>query len=103
MFREEDYLNGEEPYASVEAPKNGCRWAGCLYERKTGGFDLFYDHANSEFKPLDIATITKLRHMSLAESGIIFVTHLEEERHQKKLLEDARQRLLEWVAATIGN
>jgi len=44
MFREEDYLNGEEPYASVEAPKNGCRWAGCLYERKTGVVINFWDH-----------------------------------------------------------
>ncbi len=103
MFREEDYLNREGPYACVETPQNGCRWAGCLYKRKTGGFDLFYDHANSEFKPLDVGTITKLRQMSFADNGVVFITHLEEDRSQKKLLEDARQRLLEWVAATIGN
>ena len=103
MFREEDYLNCEEPYACVEAPKHGCRWAGCLYKRKNGGFDLFYDHANSEFKPLDIGTITKLRHMSLADNGVVFITHLDEERSYKELLQDARQRLLEWIGTTIGN
>jgi len=103
MFQEEDYTNSEEPDACFEAPKNGCRWAGCLYHRKNGGFDLFYDHANSEFKPLDPAKITLLRHMSQAENGVVFITRLDEENSEKKLIEHARQSLLAWIASTIGN
>ena len=102
MFQEEDYINSEEPYTCFEAPKNGCRWAGCLYQRKNGGFDLFYDHANSEVKPLDLAKITLLRHMSEAQSGVVFIARVDEEASEKKLIEHARQRLLEWIASTIG-
>jgi hypothetical protein len=102
MFQEEDYTNCEEPWACVEASQNGCVWAGCLYQRKDGGFDLFYDHRSSDFKPLDIARITMLRHMSEADNGVVFIKRLEE-RTQKKLLEDARQHLLDWVAATLGD
>jgi hypothetical protein len=101
MFQEEDYLNPEEPFASVEVPRNGCLWAGYLYERKSGGFDLFYDHANSDFKPLEIPKITMLRHM--VEHGQDFIAHLEPEKNQKKLLENARGRLLDWIVAKVGN
>ena len=101
MFREEDYLNPEEPLASVEAPRNGCVWAGYLYERKTGGFDLFYDHANSDFKPLEIAKITMLRHM--VERGEDFIAHLAPEKERKKLVARARELLLQWVMATVGD
>jgi hypothetical protein len=103
MFREEDYVNCEEPYAGLEVPEAGCTWAGCLYQRTNGGFDLFYDHANSEFKPLDLGKITHLRQMSQEENGVVFITHLDNEKSQKKLFERARQSLLEWVSSTIGN
>jgi len=100
MFREDDYLDPEEPSVSVEAVRNGCTWAGSLYQRKTGGFDLFYDHENSDFKPLDVSKITALRHE--AERGANFVAHLEPERNRKVLLETAKQCLLDWVITRVG-
>jgi len=103
MFREEEYENSDEPFACLEAMKNGCTWAGCLYKRKGGGVDLFYDHENSEFKPLDLGKITMLRHLSMAANGLVFVTRLDEERNQTRLLENAKRQLLAWIAATIGN
>ena len=103
MFREEEYVNADEPYLCLEAAKDSCTWAGCMYQRKTGGFDLFYDHANSEFKPLAVDKITKLRHLSQADGGVVFVTHLIQDASQKKLLEHATQQLLEWIATTIGS
>ena len=103
MFREEDYVNSEEPSLSFEASKEGCQWAGCLYQRKAGGFDLFYDHANSDFKTIAVGKITQLRHMAEAENGVIYVGRLDAEKSQKALLNNAKQRLLEWVAATVGN
>jgi hypothetical protein len=63
MFLENNYLNPDEP-EGVSASANGCVWAGCLYERKSGGFDLFYDHASSDFRPLNVEAITKLRHLA---------------------------------------
>jgi len=102
MFQEVDYTNCEEPYACIEASRNGCTWAGCLYQRKDGGFDFFYDHANSDFKPLDTGKITSLRHMSEADNGVVFIKRLEEQP-QKKLLQDARLHLLDWVADTLGD
>ena len=101
MFQEGDYLNPDEPIFCVEGFRNGCTWAGCLYQRKDGGFDLFYDHANSDFKPLDTGKITSLRRMAEAENGVVFIKTLEEQS-QKKLLQDARLHLLDWVAATLG-
>jgi hypothetical protein len=47
MLLEEEYVNADEP-SGVSVADNGCMWAGCLYQRKSGGFDLFYDHANSD-------------------------------------------------------
>jgi len=103
VFQEDDYLNSsDEPY-EVEVTTKGCRWAGCLYERKVGGSDLFYDHANSDFKPLDVAKITMLRKMSEGENGVVFVARLDKEKNQKALVEKAKQQLLQWVAATIGS
>lgn len=100
MFREEDYLNVDDEPLVVEVPRNGCVWAGYLYEHKSGGFDLFYDHQNSDFKPLEIAKITMLRHM--VERGEGFVAHLEPKSNQKDLLENARERLLDWIVAKVG-
>jgi len=62
MFIEEDYRNPDEP-EGVSASENGCIWAGCLHQRKSGGFDLFYDHGSSDFKPLNVEAITKLRRL----------------------------------------
>jgi len=42
-----------------------------MVARKTGGFDLFYDHQNSDFKPLEIPKVTMLRH--IVERGGDFV------------------------------
>lgn len=101
MFREEDYLNpDDEPFATIEVRRNSCVWAGYLCERKSGGFDLFYDHQNSDFEPLEIPKITMLRHM--VERGEDFVGHLEPERNQRKLLENAKERLLDWIVAKVG-
>ena len=100
MFREADYLNPEEPALTVEAPRNGCTWAGYLYERKTGGFDLFYDHENSEFKPLEVSKITMLRQK--AERDENFVAHLDSEGNQKKLIEKSKQSLLDWITTVLG-
>jgi hypothetical protein len=100
MFREEDYLDPEEPAMTVQVSRNGCTWWGYLLERKTGGFDLFYDHDNSYFKPLETPKITMLRHMT--ERGEHLVAHLDPERNQKKLQENARQFLLSWITALVG-
>jgi hypothetical protein len=99
LFREEEYLKGDEPFANIEVHRNGCSWAGYLCERKRGGFDLFYDHQNSDFKPLEIPKVTMLRHM--IERGEDFVAHLEPQRNETKLLEDARVRLLDWIVAKV--
>src|SRR5262245_30555246 len=102
MFRDEDYVTpSDEPYLVVEATDDGCNWEGCLYEPKSGGFDLFYDHENSEFKPLDTGTITKLRHPAEAEGGLVYIAHLDADRSQKRLVEVAKRRLLEWVSANV--
>ena len=53
VFREEDYMDPDDPYMTVEVPRNGCTWMGFLLERKAGGFDLFYDHGNSYFNAGD--------------------------------------------------
>jgi hypothetical protein len=100
MFREQDYRMGDEPTLTVEVAREGCTWAGCLYERKTGGFDLFYDHQNSEFKPLEIDKITTLRH--LVERGQDLVAHLQPERNQEVLLQQARKALLSWISNIVG-
>jgi hypothetical protein len=68
---------------TVQVSRNGCTWWAYLLERKTGGFDLFYDHDNSYFKPLETPKITMLRHMT--ERGEHLVAHLDPERNQKKL------------------
>ena len=102
MFRVEDYVNAsDEPDVVVEVGDSGCIWAGCLYQRKSGGFDLFYDHSNSDFKPLGTDTITKLRHLAEADGGVAYIAHLEEDRRQNRLVEDAKRRLLEWVSANL--
>lgn len=105
MFDEANYLNpGDEPATSVSVTKNGCTWLACLYERKSGGFDLFYDHASSDFSrsiPLD--TITKLRHLCEPDRGIFFIAHLSEPKMGRKLFAEAERQLAEWVTATIGN
>jgi hypothetical protein len=103
MFREEDYINSEEPYLCFDVSRNGCQWAGCLYQRKSGGFDLFYDHASSDFKPIDIGKITQLRHLAEAGNGVAYISHLGEEKSQKTLLQIAKQRLMEWIALRIDN
>ena len=100
MLLEEEYVNADEP-SGVSAADNGCMWAGCLYQRKSGGFDLFYDHANSEFKPLDVETITKLRHLCSADRGVFFITHLDGQRADKRLIEEAKRELLKWVAGVV--
>src|SRR5215831_12681498 len=43
MFLEEDYVNPDEP-SGVSVADNGCIWAGCLYQRKSRGFDLCNEH-----------------------------------------------------------
>ena len=100
MFLEEDYVNPDEP-SGVSAADNGCIWAGCLYQRKSGGFDLFYDHANSAFKPLDVETITKLRHLCSADRGVFFITHLDGRKTDKGLTEEAERALLNWIAGVV--
>ena len=100
MFLEEDYVNPDEP-SGVSAADNGCIWAGCLYQRKSGGFDLFYDHANSAFKPLDVETITKLRHLCSADRGVFFITHLDGRKTDKRLTEEAERALLNWIAGVV--
>jgi hypothetical protein len=45
MFLEERLRESDEP-SGVSAADNGCMWVGCLYQRKSGGFDLFFDHAS---------------------------------------------------------
>src|SRR5262245_23125511 len=41
MFLGANYINADDPIA-FDVDRGGCKWAGCLYERKSGGFDLFY-------------------------------------------------------------
>ena len=102
MFRDQDYVTpSDEPYLVVEAIDGDCTWEGCLYERKSGGFDLFYDHENSEFKSISTGTITKLRHLDEAEGGLVYIAHLDAERSRKRLVESAKRRLLEWVSANV--
>jgi hypothetical protein len=103
VFREDDYLQAsDEPYECVEVSAKGCRWEAWIYERKVGGFDLFYDHENSEFKPLDVAKIAMLRTMSEAENGVVFVAHLGAEKNRRKLIEAAKERLGQWINLTVG-
>jgi hypothetical protein len=99
MFNEANYVDGDELIA-VSANEARCVWAGCLYKRKSGGFDLFYDHENSEFKPLSVDVITKLRRLC-ADQGVFFITHIEGRRADKSLLEDAKGYLLNWIKETI--
>ena len=100
MFSEEDYANPNEP-SGVSAADNGCVWAGCLYQRKSGGFDLFYDHANSEFKPLDLETVSKLRHLCSVDGGVFFITHLDGQKTDRRLIEEAKHELLKWITAVV--
>jgi len=102
MFVDDDYVNLVDDPTSVEVEASGCVWMGCLYERKSGGFDLFYDHANSYFKPLNVSTITRLRHLSELDGGILFITHLPGQRIERKLLEEAKRLLLNWITRTVG-
>jgi hypothetical protein len=102
MFVEENYLKPDEPCA-ISAAHHGCIWAGCLYERKSGGFDLFYDHGNSEFKPIGLDTITKLRHLCAADGGVFLITHLDGWKIDKKIIEEAQRLLLAWVLRTLEN
>ena len=90
MFLVQDYVNPDEP-SGVNVADNGCVWAGCLYQRKSGGFDLLYDHANSEFKPLDVEMITKLRHLCSADGGVFFITHLDGRESNKRRIEEAER------------
>src|SRR5438067_1812860 len=85
MFQEGDYRNGDEPLVRVEASNSRGKWAGFLYERNDGGFDLFYDHDNSEFKSLGLEEITLLRCRSVEESGAVFIGHLEKEKEPKNI------------------
>jgi hypothetical protein len=102
LFHEEDYTMGEEVYGLVDATKSGCKWVGCLYHRKDGGFDLYYDHEGTEFNPLPVDKITMLRHMAEADNGLVFIARLDEETSELKLLKNAEKNLLLWIDATIG-
>ena len=103
MFDEDEYLNApHEPATSVSVSRDGCTLAACLYERKSGGFDLFYDHASSAFdRSVPIDTITRLRHLSEPDRGIFFIAHLSETKAGRKVVKDASRQLETWMNATV--
>ena len=52
---------------------------------------VFYDHQSSEFKPLDVEAITKLLHLCSADGGVFFITHLDGQESNKRLIEEAER------------
>jgi hypothetical protein len=61
----------------------------------------FYDHQNSEFKPLAVEAITKLRHLCSADGGVFFITHLDGQESNKRLIQDAKRELSRWIAGVV--
>lgn len=103
MFVEENYLNPpDEPVTSVSVSRNGFVLMACLYERKSGGFDLFYDRASSDFnRSAPVDTITKLRHLCEPDRGVFFIAHLSGQAIDRTLLDEAKRQLSQWMAVTI--
>jgi len=101
VFNEDDYVNPDENFTPLEVESDGCLWAGTLYERKQGGFDLFYDHENSEFEPLSADKITKLR-LLCEGSGACFIVSFNERKIGPGLIEAAKRHLLEWAHGQVA-
>jgi hypothetical protein len=53
------------------------------------------------FKPLDVETITKLRHLCAADGGVFFITHSDGQKTDRILIEEAQRELLNWVAGIV--
>ena len=54
------------------------------------------------FKSLDTTAITKLRHLSELDGGIVFLTHLPGQRIEQQVVKEAKRQLLNWITTTVG-
>jgi hypothetical protein len=94
-FHADDYVGGDEADEVFDITINGCTWFGYLCRRKSGGFDLFYDHQASAFPKLSIDKITRLRLFSEACHG--FIVHLPDTDNRKELVAAAKEHLRAWL------
>ena len=94
------YLSPEEHFEGVEVSMKGCLFAGTLYEREAGGFDLYFSMESSDFPRLSVDQITALR-KAADESQEIFIESYRDQRMSSKLKDRSKKRLEEWLEARL--
>jgi hypothetical protein len=97
---EDVYVSPEDHFEVVEVSMKGCDLVGNLYERKGGGFDLYFSMECSDFPKLSVDQIMDLR-KAAGESQQIFIETLSDEKMSRKLKGIAKKRFEEWLKARL--
>lgn len=95
-----DYVSTEEHFEVVEVSMKGCLFVGTIYERKTGGFDLYFSMESSEFPQVSVDQITALR-KACDESQEIFIESYPDPKVSRKLKDRAKKSLEQWLKARL--
>ena len=93
---EDAYVSPEEHFEVVEVSMKGCYFVGTLYEKRGGGFDLYFSMESSDFPRLSVDQIMDLR-KAAGERQEIFIETYSDEKMSRKLKDIAKKRFEEWL------
>ncbi|MBZ5554766.1 MAG: hypothetical protein LAO21_18770 [Acidobacteriia bacterium] len=96
-----EYIDPDSHFYLFEIPFARCSFGGILYERKSGGFDLYLSMEPSDVEHLDLAKITWLRHQGDSNKET-FIDHYEDTKMSKQLMSQAKDRLEDWLHTSLG-
>ena len=102
MFRKDEaYKDDVNPSLWFAVDVQRCHFEASLYERVSGGFDLYLFLPTSEFEGLEIPQITWLRNEATG-TEFIFIDSFNDAKAGLNLKVDAENRLREWLRTSLG-
>ena len=95
-----DYNSPEEHFEVITVAVDKCEFAGTLYERSAGGFDLYLSLEPSDLKHLEASKITILRTKS-DDNEEPFIESYPDSKVIRDLKLRAKQRLATWLNTAV--